>query len=82
LLLAFGGVGRRLEGLAEYYSALYWGWTPRQRRAASALRVMGPAEAAASLGIGRSAVSHLASRMAWKLVAAGDEAFRQRLSDL
>jgi hypothetical protein len=82
MLLAFGGFGRGLEGFAEYYSALYWGWTPRQRRAASALRIMPPAEAAASLGIGRSAVSHLASRMAWRLVTAGDEAFRQRLSDL
>jgi hypothetical protein len=82
LLLAFGGFGRGLEGFAEYYSAMYWGWTPRQRRAASALRTMPPAEAAASLGISRSAVSHLASRMAWRLVAAGDEAFRQRLRDL
>src|SRR6266704_3603948 len=35
LLLAFGGFGPRLEPLADYYSALYWGWTPRQRRAAS-----------------------------------------------
>src|SRR3972149_4846269 len=41
-----------------------------------------PAGAAGVLGIGRSAVSRLARRMAWRLVAAGDEAFRQRLSDL
>jgi hypothetical protein len=82
LVLAFGGFGRGLEGFAEYYSALYWGWTPRQRRAASALRMMAPADAAASLGIGRSAVSHLASRMAWRVVVAGDEAFRQRLRNL
>jgi hypothetical protein len=81
-LLAFGGFGRGLEGLTEYYSALYWGWTPRQRRTASVLRMVAPAEAAEVLGIGRSAVSHLARRMAWRLVAAGDEAFRQRLSDL
>jgi hypothetical protein len=79
LLLAFGGFRAGLGGLAEYYSALYWGWTPRQRRAASLLRVAAPADAAARLGIGRSAVSHLAGRMGWRLVAAGDQAFRQRL---
>ena len=82
LLLTFGGVGRGLEGFAEYYSALYWGWTPRQRRTASVLRLMAPADAAAQLGVGRSAVSHLSRRMAWRLVAAGDDAFRQRLSEL
>ena len=81
LLLAFGGFGTGLEGFAEYYSALYWGWTPRQRRAASLLRVAQPAEVAARLKIGRSAVSHLARRMGWKLVAAGDAMFRQRVSD-
>ncbi len=79
LLLAFRGFGAGLDGLAEYYSALYWGWTPRQRRAASLLRVATPAEVAERLGVGRSAVSHLAGRMGWRLVAAGDAAFRQRL---
>lgn len=80
LLLAFGGFGTGLEGFPEYYSALYWGWTPRQRRAASLLRVAQPAEVAARLKVGRSAVSHLTRRMGWKLVAPGDEAFRQRVS--
>ncbi len=79
LLLAFGGFSAALEGFAEYYSALYWGWTPRQRRAALLLRVAAPAEVAARLGVGRSAVSHLARRMGWRLVAAGDLAFQQRL---
>lgn len=54
LVLAFGGFGGHLAGLAEYYSALYWGWTPRQRRAALLLRVARPAEVASRLGIGRS----------------------------
>lgn len=79
LLLGFGGFGARLDGFADYYSALYWGWTPRQRRAASLLRVAAPADVAARLGIGQSAVSHLAGRMGWRLVAAGDRVFRQRL---
>ncbi len=79
LLLAFGGFGPALDGLAEYYSALYWSWTPRQRRAALLLRVAAPGEVAERLGIGRSAVSHLAGRMGWRLVAAGDAAFQQRL---
>jgi hypothetical protein len=82
LVLAFEGGSRDLKGFAEYYSALYWGWTPRQRRTASVLRTMTAAAAAGALGVGRSAVSHLARRMAWRLVAAGDDVFRQRLSDL
>jgi hypothetical protein len=80
LLLAFAGFGAGLEGLSEYYSALYWGWTPRQRQVASLLRVAPPADVAARLKIGRSAVSHLAGRMGWKLVAAGDAVFRRLVS--
>ena len=79
LVLAFAGFGAALDGLAEYYSALYWGWTPRQRRAACLLRVAPPAEVAASLEIGRSAVSHLVRRMSWRLVATGDVVFQRRL---
>jgi len=79
LILAFGGFGAGLDGLAEYYSALYWGWTPRQRRAASLLRVTRPADVAERLKIGRSAVSHLARRMGWRLVEAGDVVFQRRL---
>jgi SatD family (SatD) len=81
LLLAFGGFAAGLEGLAAYYSALYWGWTPRQRRAAALLRVTEPAEVARRLKIGRSAVSHLAGRMGWKLVAAGDDALRRGVQE-
>lgn len=78
-VLAFEGFGAGLEGLAEYYSALYWGWTPRQRLVAGLLRVMPPAETAARLGVSRSAVSHLAGRMGWRLVAVGDEVLRRRM---
>jgi hypothetical protein len=82
-LLAFGGFeaepARRLSGLAAYYSALYWSWTPRQRRTATLLRLMPPAAAAARLGVDRSAISHLARRMGWPQVAAGDIVFRSLL---
>jgi hypothetical protein len=79
LVLTFGGFPPALEPLADYYSALYWSWTPRQRRAATLLRLGPPAAAAAALGVDRSAVSHLARRMAWPLVAAGDKIFRTLL---
>lgn len=83
LIFAFEGFGatqRELDGAASYYSALYWSWTARQRDLARLLRVTGPAEAARELGIDRSAVSHLARRMAWPLVAAGDTMFRTLLA--
>ncbi|HVH11062.1 MAG TPA: SatD family protein [Gemmatimonadales bacterium] len=76
LVFAFGGFAPGLEPLADYYSALYWSWTPRQRRAATLLRLGPPATAAAALRVDRSAISHLARRLAWPLVAAGDKMFR------
>ncbi len=79
LVFAFGRFPPALEPLANYYSALYWSWTPRQRRAATLLRLGSPAAAAAALEVDRSAVSHLARRMAWPLVAAGDKMFRTLL---
>lgn len=78
-VFAFGGFAPALEPLASYYSALYWSWTPRQRRAAALLRLGDAAAAAARLDVDRSAVSHLARRMAWPLVAAGDKMFRALL---
>jgi len=78
-VFTFGGFPTALEPLAAYYAALYWSWTARQRRAAALLRLGSPAETAARLGIDRSAVSHLARRMAWPLVAAGDKMFRALL---
>lgn len=81
LLFAFGGFGPALAPFVHYYSALYWSWTPRQRHAATLLRLGSPAEAATALRIDRSAVSHLARRMAWPLVAAGDKMFRAALQE-
>lgn len=70
LVLAFGGFADpRLGSLAAYYSALYWSWTRRQRRAAHAWR--SPEHAPAERVV-PSAVSHLRRRMAWPLVQTGD----------
>src|SRR5213076_3252915 len=79
LVFTFGGFPPAIDPLASYYGALYWSWTPRQRRAATLLRLGDQAAAAAALQIDRSAVSHLARRMAWPLVAAGDKMFRTLL---
>lgn len=81
LLLAFGGFDPHVEALAQYYSALHWSWTPRQRRTATLLRLGSPAAAAARLKVDRSAVSHLARRMAWPLVAQGDKMFQAALAE-
>lgn len=79
-LLAFGGFAPTVAAFADYYSALYWSWTPRQRRTANLLRraeaVPGVARA---LHVHPSAVSHLKRRMAWPLVDAGDKMFRAAL---
>jgi hypothetical protein len=78
-LLAFRGFGATddiLAGLASYYSALHWSWTPRQRRAAKWLRASDRTRAAEELGVHRSAISHLARRMGWPLVTAGDTILR------
>jgi hypothetical protein len=77
----FGAADPTLNGFASYDAALYWSWTPRQRQAALLLRQGGPALAAKHLRVSRSAVSHLARRMGWPLVAAGDSIFRTRLGD-
>jgi hypothetical protein len=72
------GFPAAVDALAAYYSALYWSWTPRQRRQASELRL----QDAAALEIGNrlkvhpTAVSHMKRRMAWPLVATGDMMFR------
>jgi SatD family protein len=79
LVLAFGEFAAAVAPFVPYYSALYWSWTPRQRRTATLLRLGSPAEAAAALKVDRSAVSHLAHRMAWPIVAAGDKMFRSAI---
>lgn len=78
-VFAFAGFGDVVTGSAAYYSALYWSWTARQRQAATLLRIMQPAGVAERLGVDRSAVSHLARRMGWPLVVAGDALFRNLL---
>jgi len=77
----FGPTEAVLNGFAGYYAALHWSWTPRQRHAAKLLRRGGPAQVAAQLRVSPSAVSHLARRMAWPLVAAGDSMFQAMLGD-
>lgn len=77
LLFAFEGFDPLTNAFAAYYSALYWGWTLRQRRAATLLRVLRPADVATRLGVHRSAVSHLAGRLGWRLVAQADTVFRE-----
>ena len=81
-LVAFGGFPPGLEPLASYYSALYWSWTPRQRRAANELRTRGESllQLADRLGIVPSALSHLRRRMAWTLVAAGDKVLQELIA--
>jgi hypothetical protein len=81
-VLAFGGYDGATVALASYSSALYWTWTSRQRQAAALLRTMEPAAVAARLGVDRSAVSHLARRMSWRLVESADHAFRAHLEAL
>jgi hypothetical protein len=79
LVLAFGEFAAAVAPFVPYYSALYWSWTPRQRRTATLLRLGSPADAAVTLRVDRSAVSHLARRMAWPIVAAGDKMFRSAI---
>jgi len=78
-VLAFGGFPAELDGLAGYYSALYWSWTPRQRVTAALLRLYTPEQVARRLEIDRSAVSHLSRRMGWPHVVTGDTLFKTML---
>lgn len=83
LVLAFEGFDPHLMACASYYSALYWGWTGRQRHLATTQRALGQVgvnRLARELGVGPSAISHLRRRMAWPLVAAGDTVFRTWLA--
>lgn len=80
LVLAFGEFpDERLAPLAAYYSALYWSWTARQRRAAHAWRSPHPTPVAPAERVVPSAVSHLRRRMAWPLVETGDRMLRALL---
>jgi SatD family protein len=81
LVLTLGGFDDPyLIALTQYYSALYWGWTRRQRAAAATWRHDHAGSRLTAPGSRRalhpSAVSHLRRRMGWPLVAAGDRVFR------
>jgi hypothetical protein len=80
LLLAFAGFDPVVTAFAHYYSALYWSWTGRQRELACQLRVGIRAELPRKLRISRSAVSHVTSRIRWRLVEQADAEFRRRLA--
>lgn len=70
-----------VDGLSAYYSALYWSWTPRQRRQAAMLRLndagLPPVE---PLNVHPTAISHMKRRMAWPLVAEGDRMLRAAIA--
>lgn len=80
-VLTFRGFPPAVDALATYYSALYWSWTPRQRRQASRLRLDGPAldTLKERLKVHPTAISHMKRRMAWPLVAEGDRMLRAAL---
>lgn len=77
-VFAFGGIDHpELQALGGYYSALYWRWTRRQRRAAAHWRTGEDADTGEP-----SARSHLRRRMAWPLVESGDRMFKALLEQL
>jgi SatD family protein len=77
LVLAFGEFpDERLAPLTAWYSALYWSWTQRQRRAAHRWRSPAGGGWAPADRIVPSALSHLRRRMAWPLVETGDRMLR------
>jgi len=83
LVLAFAGFTPAVTACSAYYAALYRGWTARQRIVATAQRANPRArldELSRLLHVGPSAISHLRTRMAWPLVAAGDKVFQDLLS--
>jgi hypothetical protein len=77
-VFTFRGFPPAVDALAAYYSALYWSWTPRQRRQASEFRFYGAAldDLKQRLNVHPTAISHMKRRMAWPLVASGDMMFR------
>lgn len=83
-VFAFRGFSPTADALATYYSALYWSWTPRQRRMASQIRWYGPGldQLQTRLTVHPTAFSHMKRRMAWPLVAAGDRMFRAAIAPI
>ena len=81
-VFAFEGFDSGIVACASYYSALYRGWTTRQRSVATAQRAHPAAqldELARLLHVVPSAISHLRRRMAWPLVSQGDKVFQELL---
>ena len=82
-VFAFGGFDACVDGYARYYSALYRGWSERQRALANAQRARPEArlkELARLLGVEATSISHRRRRMAWHLVARGDTLFQEVLA--
>ncbi len=79
-VLALGGFDPAVTALGRYYAALYRGWTVRQRVVATQLRLLDRRRLAARMRVTPSAVSHVASRIGWRLVEAGDAALRAGLA--
>jgi hypothetical protein len=82
-VFTFRGFPPAIDALSAYYSALYWSWTPRQRRQASEFRLHDTAAAEIETGkrlkVHPTAISHMKRRMAWPLVAEGDRMLRAAL---
>lgn len=81
-VLVCRGFSPVVDALASYYSALYWSWTPRQRRVASRLRSDAAGETEVPKKVHPTAISHMRRRMAWPLVAEGDKMFRAALLEV
>lgn len=82
-VFAFGGFDAVVDGYARYYSALYRGWSTRQRALATAQRARPDAklkELARLIGVEPTSISHRRRRMAWHLVALGDTMFQEVLA--
>ena len=82
-VFTFRGFPAATDALAAYYSALYWSWTPRQRRQAAMLRLDdagGPR--VERVRVHPTAISHMKRRMAWPLVAEGDRMFRAAIDTM
>ena len=83
LVFAFGGFDPAIDGYAQYYSALYRGWSAGQRLLANAQRARPKAllkELARLVGIAPTSISHRRRRMAWHLVVRGDTMFQEVLA--
>src|SRR5215471_3779915 len=82
-VFACGGFDPTVDGYARYYSALYRGWSARQRALANAQRARPAAkltELARLIGVAPTSISHRRRRMAWPLVVRGDTMFQEVLA--